>query len=53
MPYASTKQRGFIHAAAARGVKWAKKFVGEADKMPQPTKKYAATKAAKRKMKRG
>lgn len=38
MPYKSKKQRGFIHARAKEGVAWAKRFVKDADKAPQPTK---------------
>ena len=30
MPYASKKQAAFIHAEAARGTPWAKKFVADA-----------------------
>jgi len=30
MPYRSKKQAAFIHAEAARGVKWAKQFVADA-----------------------
>ncbi len=30
MPYASKKQAAFIHAEAARGTGWAKKFVKDA-----------------------
>jgi hypothetical protein len=51
MPYKSTKQRGYIHAQAAKGVKWAIKFVGEADKAKQP-KNERAKSAAKKKMRR-
>lgn len=41
MPYASKKQAAFIHAEAARGTPWAKKFVKDAhgthvqDRMPK------------------
>lgn len=42
MPYASTKQRGYIHAKAEAGVAWAKKFVKDADKAKQPTNTRAA-----------
>lgn len=31
MPYASEKQARFIHAKAAEGEEWAKKFVRDAD----------------------
>lgn len=30
MPYASKRQAAFIHAEAARGTPWAKKFVKDA-----------------------
>lgn len=30
MPYASDKQNRFVHAKAAEGVPWAKKFVSDA-----------------------
>jgi len=59
MPYKSTKQRGKIHALAAKGVAWAQKYAAEADKMPQPKMKYTGKtkrqrrkKAAKKKMRR-
>lgn len=38
MPYASKKQRGYIHAKAEEGVAWAKKYVKDADRAKQPTK---------------
>jgi hypothetical protein len=44
MPYKSTAQRGFIHAKAEAGVAWAKKFVKDADKAPQPTQKHVKPK---------
>ncbi len=59
MPYKSTKQRGKIHALAAKGVAWAKKYADEADKQKQPTVKYTGKakrkrreRAAKKKMRR-
>lgn len=36
MPYRSTRQRAYIHAAAARGESWAQRFAAEADRMAQP-----------------
>jgi hypothetical protein len=51
VPYKSKKQRGFIHAAAEKGEKWAQKFVKDADKEKQPkvTKRKRVKKAAKKK----
>jgi hypothetical protein len=41
VPYKSKKQEGYIRAQAARGVKWAKKFVADSE---GKAKKRAKTK---------
>jgi len=51
MPYASTKQRAYIHAKAAEGVPWAVKFIKDADKAKQPSNTYARKKGPKHRRK--
>ena len=44
MPYKSDRQRKYIHAQAAKGVRWAKKFVKDADEKVKSKGKRAKTK---------
>lgn len=48
MPYASEKQSRFIHAKAAEGVPWAKKFVSDAHGTTVPKRKLKAKRKKKR-----
>lgn len=47
MPYESAKQSRFIHAKAAEGVPWARKFVADAHGSKVPKRKLKAKRKKK------
>lgn len=47
MPYRSQAQSGFIHAKAAEGVPWAKKFVADSHGTKVPKVRHVKSKIGK------